>query len=702
MQPRSSTHSLQIFGSCEELTAFTRQAAHEQLRATLEAQKQEALACLSGEGGGMVETDISSDSEDNSWDTGGGDEDWGEGEGEGEGEYDTDYTEPTEQEDGVHEADIVKTDGRHIFFVRGQELLIVTVDSSGKLALVSSTQLDEPVQELFLHGDRVMVFSSPYYYEVPESLRQSEEGDFSPSFTRVRVFDVTDASAPNAVFDTIYSGAYVSARMVDSAVRIILRGSFRLYEDFRGIDPWAFCGLPKEMGIAAVEAAFDAALEQAAGLYENFDAKEKIPASLDMLSTGASPEPMVDCGQIYGPGTPEGTGLLTIVTLDAAQPETKARNTAVLADPGLVYATSEALYVTSSRAYAAAAFSLGLWSEEVSGLHKFDIGSDPSGVSYLGSGVVPGRMLNQFCLGEHQGFLRVASTTGQMWENTSDNHVTVLQEKDGVLETVGQLSGFGQGEEIYGARFMGERGFVVTFRQTDPLFTLDMSNPYEPRIAGEWQGPGYSSYMQPVGAGSLFALGQDDGAVVSLYNVANLAEPELVERLSLAPHLNPWSVDSVAVSTHKGVTFKSDTGLLAVPYSGYSESDYSYKEETGISLLSISETNIEPAGHVIVDDNDWTENENDGYAIALRALLVGDFVIGMSACHMVSANVSSLAKADELPLFEGSYCDDSYIDDGIDTDGPDGWETATEGTDGTGGWDTGSEATDEGEATDSE
>jgi hypothetical protein len=86
----------------------------------------------------------------------------------------------------------------------------------------------------------------------------------------------------------------------------------------------------------------------------------------------------------------------------------------------------------------------------------------------------------------------------------------------------------------------------------------------------------------------------------------------------------------------------------------------------------------------------------------LRAILVGDFVIGMSACHMVSANVSSLAKADELPLFEGSYCDDSYIDDGIDTDGPDGWETATEGTDGTGGWDTGSEATDEGEATDSE
>jgi uncharacterized secreted protein with C-terminal beta-propeller domain len=711
-----SQHGLTRFDSCQELDSFARSAAYERIKTLLETQKQQALECIEnrhgggGEGEGEGEWETSWDTDSSSGWEDGVDDDWiGEGEGEGEGEgMPGDYpghSDTTEQEQGVREADIVKTDGRHIFFVRGAQLVIVSVSSEGKLAMASSTSLEERPREMFLSGSRLVLFTSPSSWNVPDAILGTSS-QYDQRYTRVRILDVEDATDPAVLFDTIYSGDYVSSRMVESTVRLVLRDDPRIFQDFGGLDPWAFCSLPKDVGIAAVEAAYDAALNKAAELYLEVDIAQHLPRSLDMLATGASAEMAVKCADTYGPKTPEGSGLLAVITLDAANVESKARNIGLFAEPGLVYATKEALYVTSSRDYVRQAFELGLWEHEVSGVHKFDIGGDPKSVTYLGSGEVPGRMLNQFCLGEYQGYLRVASTTGNMWAGTSDNHLTVLEEKEGALEVVGQVSGFGQEEEIYGARFMGERGFVVTFRETDPLFTFDLSNPFEPRIMGEWHGPGYSSYMQAVGASGLLAIGQDFGAVVSLYNVGNLSAPTLIERLPIVDHLESSSISSVAVSTHKGLAFDSTTGLLALPYAGWSygyESEwedgyYSEKEETGIGLFSVGETKIEPAGHVVLDSYDWQDySGRDSYAIAQRAVLIGSFVVGMSPCRMVSARLNTLDKSDDLPLFEGSYCHD----DGLGTDP--GWDTDPgEGPDWPTDWPTDEDtASEQGEDTDS-
>ena len=147
-------------------------------------------------------------------------------------------------------------------------------------------------------------------------------------------------------------------------------------------------------------------------------------------------------------------------------------------------------------------------------IHRFDI-SDPDRAVYELSGHVDGTLIGQYAMDEHDGHLRVATTTGPTFGGaesegqTSESHVLVLDPGDGALETVGSVSGLGRGETIRGVRFLGDVGYVVTFRQTDPLYTVDLSDPTAPKVTGELKMLGYSAYLHPIGDGRLIGIGQD-------------------------------------------------------------------------------------------------------------------------------------------------------------------------------------------------
>ena len=112
-----------------------------------------------------------------------------------------------------------------------------------------------------------------------------------------------------------------------------------------------------------------------------------------------------------------------------------------------------------------------------------------------------GTLLNQFSLDEHEGYLRVVTTEGSPWDrrNLSESQLVVLEESDDILRRVGRVGGLGKGESVFSSRLMGDRGFIVTFRQVDPLYVVDLSDPAEPRVTGELKIPGFSSYLHPVG-----------------------------------------------------------------------------------------------------------------------------------------------------------------------------------------------------------
>ena len=189
---------------------------------------------------------------------------------------------------------------------------------------------------------------------------------------------------------------------------------------------------------------------------------------------------------------------------------------------------------------------------------------------YRGSGEVSGYLLSQWSLSEYRGVLRVVSTESPAWWGAggeTESFLTTLRQQDGGLVQAGRIGGLGKGERVYSVRFAGDVGYVVTFKQIDPLFTLDLANPEKPRVLGELKIPGYSAYLHPVGEDLLLGIGQDvneegrpQGTQLSLFDVSDLRKPTRLHSQPLGPG---WSE---AESDHHAFLFWPKTGLVVIPF----------------------------------------------------------------------------------------------------------------------------------------
>jgi len=273
---------------------------------------------------------------------------------------------------------------------------------------------------------------------------------------------------------------------------------------------------------------------------------------------------------------------VTVVSIDVsdglAEGLASTNGAGVMAGGQTVYASPDHLYVATpewaeGQTWPGADIDI-LADTPGTDIHRFDI-SDPAAATYDMSGHVDGVLLNQFAMDEHDGHLRVATTTGSPWDEgaaESESHVVVLAPGEGALAPVGQVSGLGRGETIHSVRFLGDVGYVVTFEQTDPLYTVDLSDPAAPAVTGELKILGYSAYLHPVGDGRLVGVGQDateDGAVVgtsvSLFDVSDPAAPERTAQATLP------NASSAAEGDHRAFLWWADDGLVAVPVSAYEE-----------------------------------------------------------------------------------------------------------------------------------
>jgi Beta propeller domain/Vault protein inter-alpha-trypsin domain len=172
---------------------------------------------------------------------------------------------------------------------------------------------------------------------------------------------------------------------------------------------------------------------------------------------------------------------------------------------GQVYASTESIYV-SAPAY--------IWNQQgyanyQTQIHQFALTKNDGRPTYVASGAVDGQLLNQFSMSEHEGNLRVATTDWNWNGNEGGNHLFVLHANAHHLDTIGAIRGLAKGERIYAGRMFGDKGYLVTFRQTDPLFTLDLSDPRHPKVAGELKINGFSNYIHPMDDNLLLAIGQD-------------------------------------------------------------------------------------------------------------------------------------------------------------------------------------------------
>ena len=264
--------------------------------------------------------------------------------------------------------------------------------------------------------------------------------------------------------------------------------------------------------------------------------------------------------------------MLTVTTIDLGKGLTPVDSTAVMTDGRIVYASPSSLYLAtepwSARPLPAAPAKAR--SADATQIHAFDI-STPTKTSYLGSGTVPGYLLSQWSLSEFQGVLRVVSTDTPAWWGTgpaSQSYLTTLRRQNGSLVQVGQLGVLGRGERVYAVRMIGDIGYVVTYKQVDPLYTIDLHNPANPQLLGQLDLPGYSSYLHPISDTLLLGIGESvdpqtnepAGTQVSLFDVSDPEHPALLHQATLG---QGWSQ---AESDHHAFLYWPATALVVVPF----------------------------------------------------------------------------------------------------------------------------------------
>ena len=534
-----------------------------------------------------------------------------------------DHSQTTTQEEGVEESDVVKTDGRNLYVIssrnEGSVLRIVSLGANGETQLLSETELEGYGRDLYLHGNQIVAlttsggFAYPVLFdtvgvaqadgaetsagEVSEETIDAEPiftdigivppGDFvyeRPS-TRSTVIDVSDPASPRVLSSTKIDGSVASSRMVNGVLHLVLAN----YQDYY-YDVLPRLGAP-ELDVTGVEA-------------------ETILPKYTRTNADGTEESdnVVTWENLYRPTDPDGFGVVTVVNMDI---DADARFTAVgvVAEPGLIYSSTEALYLTDTN------YDWEGNNRSTTDIYKFKY--EGRGATPVAFGSVQGRILNQYSMGEHNGNLRVATTIDAAWffdEATgsggqvteSSNNVYVLSQADAALNVVGRIENIAPGETIQSARFMGDRGYVVTFLQVDPLFTVDLADPANPRLIGQLKVPGFSTFLTPIDANHMLAVGQyvpppetpgNWGVQLSIFDVTDFANPTLKSNVILGANANT-SAYSEALWEPKALTYFAEGGVVALPMSIY---EYTYFDGGGVVVEG-------DAGGVAVDTGSGTSS----------------------------------------------------------------------------------------------
>jgi len=586
-----------------------------------------------------------------------GDDSGGGGRTEGE-----DYSGTNNQEEGVDEADFVKTDGYHVYVLNGNRLHIFGVPEFGDLVPESVTEIEGSPREMLVNRDanRLAVFSTVHPHSLPEDhpLREligeeTESGWYYrvPTVSKITVFDVADRENPTLVRELFLEGWYQTARMVDSSVRM---GAYSWMHIPGLYDWWWYYDQDRDD--------IDRAKARARAKINSLTLEELVPQIYERRPSGSFIRHNLDqrsCREFYRPQNSHGRGITSILSMDLFAAEFRFDSDHIVTNWATLYASKDSLYLAESR--------FDWWwfwwnesFEDETNIHRFDI-SRPGETVYRGTGRVRGLLHDQFSMSEYQGYLRVATTTN-MWARwwvddppVAENHVTVLDEINGRLATVGHVGGIAPNERIFAARMTGEKGYMVTFEQVDPLFTLDLTDPYEPKVIGELKVPGFSTYLHPIDDDMLLSIGvggDDTGAnwrtQVSMFDVSDFANPDVfdIEELVLEGEWG-WSE---AQYEHKAFQYWAPKGLLAVPLSSYDYREDGYRYASRLELLKVdAEEGLSRYGtidhsHLFSDDQYWY------YLDVRRSIFMGDFLYAISDRGVTVHDVETLDTRHEEPL----------------------------------------------------
>ena len=703
-----------------------------------------------------------------------------------------DYSGTNNQEQGIEEADFVKTDGSYIYIVNGGysdygkypsgKVHILEIPEVGNVSYLSNISIEGSPNEMLLVGDKAVVYSNVYvysYYEeehpladnlrtefkrervdtvtgvsegisepaVEESTTSSnsksgsrtenddvesdekepdeerkenwEDDDYyyeyyyrTTSFTKITVLDLTNRSSPQVSRELYIEGDYQTARESDGTVRMVSYGWMEIYglrtwldfSDYRNY--WELdWDSPKREQIWMEK--MNETIEYNDRIIDSTPLDNLIPRIYEKSGTEIivhkySESDVGNCQNFAAASDGAGQGVTSIMTLDLLEDNFSFNADHILSNWATVYASGDVMVMAES-----AWDSWWFWGDEESqdtemtNLHVFDI-SSPGQTDYIASGRINGTIQDQFSLSEYNGNIRVCSTTGQWgrwWMEDPEpmvSHVFVLglNAEETEYEVIGHVGGIAEDEQIWSARFIGDKAYLVTFRNIDPLWTIDLSEPTNPRVIGELEVPGVSTYIHPVGDNHLLTIGiagDEDGlewgvTQISLFDVSDFSNPILASSLRLTPASEDeydWSYSySEATYEHKAFQYWEADGLLAIPmstnryYSDVKEIDGRWYYSSGYEYLSkLILINAKPGEELSIynevdhssfyDSSYWWDSPDVRRSIFMGG---GDYIYAISEKGVTAHNVDTMERTGfvDLPSDNRPNYVDYYYDDVVD------------------------------------
>ena len=460
-----------------------------------------------------------------------------------------DYSKTNTQVQGVDEADIVKTDGTYIYYLTNEKLTIINTENASQMKEMSTIKFDETFtpEELFLNNDKIIVIGKRYEYDKTERKIGIDEDYLYPNYmdktyTSAKLYNVKDKINPALERTVEVEGDYLTARMIGSNVYIASN---------------------KYMYYAYI-----------CNTYKSTELNEDDfkPHYLDTATSNETKSINFDC--IYYIPEFEDTNYLNIVAFNITNNQ-EANVESYLGAGEEIYASKENLYVTKTKYDYERKNKTSITTE----IYKFNLNN--ANCTFAKAGDVPGSVLNQFSMDECNGYFRIATTDSTSWNSESNtNNLYVLNEN---LETIGKIEGLAKGERIYSVRFMGNRAYMVTFVETDPLFVIDLSNPTTPTVLGELKIPGYSKYLHPYDETHLIGIGEDTEVVNYGYGDRVVTNGMKMAMFDVTDPNNPQELYNVKIGekgtysellyNHKALLFSKEKNIIAFPIS-ITENDY--------------------------------------------------------------------------------------------------------------------------------
>ncbi len=471
------------------------------------------------------------------------------------------YSKTNIQVEGVDEGDRVKTDGSFLYIVsrRDHQVRIVDVRDAKKMQVVSILRFENFIpDDLYIDGTKLAItgqvsLSSPMPMQDSTSTKMMI---YPPMWgvqkSAVKIYDIRAKASPREIRTVAFEGNTISTRLVDNQLLLVLNSTPRWYGPYQQT--------------------------------KEANAKGLVPL-YDDSSKNVKDSPVVGCTSVtILPRVPR-PQYLVIATIPLSATADIGR-TVILGNGQNVYASLKNLYVASPDFVYHWDLSTGS-SQEKTNVYRFSIGS--GGTEFKAQGSVPGHILSQFNMDENGEMFRIATTVSPSWTGggeTSTKSTSNLFVLNAELDTVGSVTAIAPGESIYSVRFMGDRAYMVTFKQVDPLFVIDLSDARSPKILGRLKIPGYSNYLHPVDQNHILGFGKEvdesidkdkvhgDDAVyytailgmkLALFDVTDVSNPKEIHKEVIGVR----GTDSPLLTDHKALLFDKERGLLAFPVTVY-------------------------------------------------------------------------------------------------------------------------------------